>query len=234
MGIPDVDPNRVFVVVPTYNEGQRVLRSTVSDLLPYGYTVVVVDDGSLIPARAALQGLGVYYLRHNVNLGQGAALQTGNEFALASGAEVVVHFDADGQHSASLVEQLVAPILRGEVEVTFGSRFLNPVDRMDVPVGKRLLLKLGVFISWVFTKVWLSDTHNGFRALSRTAAERIRLREPRFAHATEILDLLRRSRLPYAEIPTKVRYTEYSMRKGQRYLNGVSIVIDLMLRRLFK
>ena len=144
-----------------------------SDLLPYGYTVVVVDDGSLTPAREALQGLDVYSLRHNVNLGQGAALQTGNEFALKNGAEVVVHFDADGQHSASLVERLVAPILRGEVEVTFGSRFLNPVDRRDVPARKRLLLKLGVFISWVFTKVWLSDTHNGFRALSRTAAERV-------------------------------------------------------------
>jgi hypothetical protein len=60
------------------------------------------------------------------------------------------------------------------------------------------------------------------------------MRENRFAHATEILDLLRRSRLPYAEMPTKVRYTEYSMLKGQRYLNGVSIVVDLMLRRLFK
>jgi glycosyltransferase involved in cell wall biosynthesis len=223
----------VFVIVPAYNEG-RVLRSTVSNLLPPGYTVVVVDDGSLIPARQFLEGLDVYCVRHNVNLGQGAALQTGDEFALALGADVIVHFDADGQHSADLIERLIAPIVRGEAEVTLGSRFLDPADRREVPVRKRVLLKAGVFVSWVFARVWLSDTHNGFRALSRVAAERIRLQENGFAHATEILDLLRRSRLPYVEVPTTTRYTDYSKQKGQSALNSFNIVIDLALRKLFK
>jgi glycosyltransferase involved in cell wall biosynthesis len=154
----------VFVIVPAYNEG-RVLRSTVSGLLPRGYTVVVVDDGSLVPAHQFLEGLDVYCVRHSVNLGQGAALQTGGEFALALGADVIVHFDADGQHSADLIERLIAPILRGEADVTLGSRFLDPADRREVPVRKQVLLKAGVFVSWAFTRVWLSDTHNGFRAL---------------------------------------------------------------------
>ena len=117
--------------------------------------------------------------------------------------------------------------------MTLGSRFLNESDRRNVPFSKRVLLKAGVLVSWAFTGLWLSDTHNGFRALSRAAAHQITLRENGFAHATEILDLLRRSKLVYREVPVSIRYTEYSRSKGQRALNSVNILIDLMLRRLF-
>jgi glycosyltransferase involved in cell wall biosynthesis len=222
----------VFVVIPAFNEG-ATLRSVVSEVLGFGYRVVVVDDGSAAPALPGLAGLKVSVIRHAVNLGQGAALRTGSDFALANGARIVVHFDADGQHDAAFIERLIAPVVRGEAEVALGSRFLRPADRVLVPAGKRLLLKAAVAVSWAFTGLWLSDTHNGFRALSRTAAERIRLEENGFAHATEILDSLRRSRLRFVEVPVTVRYTEYSRGKGQSMWNSFNIVFDLMLRRLF-
>jgi glycosyltransferase involved in cell wall biosynthesis len=207
-----MEPSGIFIIIPAFNEN-AVLRSTVSGVIPFGYTVVVVDDGSAIPAASHLEGLNVYCLRHAVNLGQGAALQTGGEFALTRGAEVIVHFDADGQHSPELIDA---------------------DDRRMVPRRKRILLKTGAFVSWVFTGVWLTDAHNGFRALSCTAAGKIQLKENGFAHATEILDLLRRAKLSFKEVPVAIRYTSYSRAKGQSMFNSFNIVIDLMLRKLFK
>jgi polyprenyl-phospho-N-acetylgalactosaminyl synthase len=222
----------VFVVIPAYNEN-TVLRTSISGLLPFGYSVVVVDDGSAVPASECLDGLRVYSVRHDINLGQGAALQTGAEFALEKGAAIIVHFDADGQHPAAMVERLIEPIVSGKVDVTLGSRFLDPKDSRAVPVEKRWLLKAAVFVSWMFTRMWLTDAHNGLRALSRSAAEKIVLKENGFAHATEILDLLRRSKMRYCEVPVSVVYTDYSRRKGQSIFNSANILIDLLLRRLF-
>ena len=161
-----MEPSEVFVVIPAFNEG-AVLRSTVAGLSPFGYTVVVVDDGSAISAESHLGGLNAWCLRHVVNLGQGAALRTGAEFALTQGAAVVVHFDADGQHSPELIARLIDPIVRGLCEVALGSRFLDENDRRLVPRPKRVLLRIGAVVSWMFTGVRLSDTHNGFRAFSR-------------------------------------------------------------------
>ena len=228
-----MEPSEVFVIIPALNEN-AVLRATVSGLVPYGYMIVVVDDGSATPAENCLAGLNAYYVRHATNLGQGAALQTGTEFALERDASVIVHFDADGQHDPALIERLLEPIVRGRADVVLGSRFLDPADLRLVPKIKRILLKLGAAISWAFTGVWLTDAHNGFRAFSRDAAEKINMRERGFAHATEILELLRRAKLSYVEVPATVRYTAYSLAKGQSIFNGFNIVIDLMLRKIFK
>src|SRR6266699_3272744 len=120
-------PSDVFIVIPSYNE-REALATTVVGLIPSGYTVVVVDDGSFVPEIQFLHGLPIRYLRHVSNLGQGAALQSGVDYALREGAQIVVHFDADGQHSPNLIEKLIAPIRTGEFDVVLGSRF---IDRND-------------------------------------------------------------------------------------------------------
>jgi polyprenyl-phospho-N-acetylgalactosaminyl synthase len=223
----------VFVVVPSYNEGE-VLSRTVGELVPYGFTVVVIDDGSTVPASQFLTDLPVHCLRHVSNLGQGAALQTATEYALLQGAEIIVHFDADGQHNPALIHKLIEPIRTDKCDVVLGSRFMDANDRRQVPLKKQVLLKAGVFVSWLFTGLWLTDTHNGFRALSRAAAQRIKLTENGFAHATEILELLRRSGLRYVEVPTTIRYTDYSVNKGQSVFNSIDILFDLVLRKLLR
>src|ERR1700737_1869184 len=108
MGLPSPDcvQSRVFLVIPSYNEGS-VLASTIRGLLPYGYSIVVVDDASSDGTPGILSDLPVHYLRHPVNLGQGAALQTGMDYALAQGAEYLVHFDADGQHPPDRISALL-------------------------------------------------------------------------------------------------------------------------------
>lgn len=227
-------PNhRIFIVVPAYNEG-AILRQTIARLVPYGYTIVVVDDGSAIPQDTYIGTQPVHYLRHVINLGQGAALQTGTAYAAANGAQIIVHFDADGQHNPAQIRKLVEAVSTGTCDVALGSRFLEAADRQHVPLRKQILLKAGVFVSWLFTGIWLTDTHNGFRALSRTAAQQIKLTDNGFAHATEILECIRKSDLRYKEIPATIEYTDYSQQKGQSVFNSINIVIDLVLHKVLR
>jgi glycosyltransferase involved in cell wall biosynthesis len=224
--------HEVFVIIPAYNE-EQVIRETVSRLMPTGYRVVVVDDCSEDGTSKALSAFPIVRIRHPINLGQGAALQTGMTYALRRNAQIVVHFDADGQHDPREIATIIAPIRRGNADVVFGSRFLRPSDLQEVPRMKRPLLRYGRFVSGLMSGVWLSDTHNGFRALSRHAVEQICLIENGFAHATEILEQVRRTRLRYVEVPTRIKYTEYSQAKGQPMSNAFNIVVDLVLRKLF-
>ena len=198
-----------------------------------GYRVVVVDDGST-DETVEIGGFPVVYLRHAVNLGQGVALQTGMTYALRAGAEIAVHFDADGQHDCAQIERLIAPIVEGKADVVFGSWFLRSQDRAQVPWKKRILLRGGILVSWVMTGMLLSDTHNGFRALSRRALERVHLQENGFAHATEIMQRVREAGMRYLEVPITISYSEYSQQKGQRLSGSLSILFDLIMAKLTK
>ena len=221
---------RTFVVIPSYNEG-AALKDVVASVLACGYDVVVVDDGSAVPAARQLDGLKCHCLRHSLNLGQGAALQTGMAFAKRHGADAVVHFDADGQHDVADIPRFLTELEKG-ADVVLGSRFLRADDEVAVPKGRRMMLRLARVINGLFTGLWLTDAHNGFRALNRKALDVIDLRENRMAHATEILSQIRHHGLAYKEIPVTVRYTDYSRAKGQRWMNSLDILLDLLLDKL--
>jgi glycosyltransferase involved in cell wall biosynthesis len=223
-------PRSVLVIVPAYNEG-KVVRSTVECLLKAGLHVAVVDDGSTDETRE-VRHLPIVYLRHMVNLGQGAALQTGMTYALRSGAEIAVHFDADGQHDCTQIPHLIEPIVNGSADVVFGSRFLRREDSSRVPWNKRMALRAGILVSWLMTGVRLSDTHNGCRAFSRRALQSIQLQENGFAHATEILQRVREAGLRYVERPITVTYTDYSRQKGQPLTGSFGILFDLIMAKL--
>jgi len=223
----------VYVIIPAYNEA-KILRSTIQSLSDFNLNIVVVDDNSNDETWSILQTLPVYALHHVINLGQGAALQTGMTFALGKGAKIIVHFDADGQHRAKDIETMIAPILSGEADVVLGSRFLRKEDMLAVPFSRRMLLRLAVPVDGIVTGIWLTDAHNGFRALSREAAQQIHLNENRFAHASEILSQIHHLRLQYVERPTSIVYSEYSRAKGQSIWNALNIVIDILLRKVFR
>ncbi|MEX2162612.1 MAG: glycosyltransferase family 2 protein [Anaerolineales bacterium] len=223
----------IYVVVAAYNEG-RVIRATLRPLVALGYSVVVADDGSRDNTWRQLADLGVHRLRHPFNLGQGAALQSAVSYALQQGAAYIAHFDADGQHSLEDLPGLLAPVMAGRADVALGSRFLRKEDWQAVPFSRRVLLKGAVVVNWLLTGLWLTDAHNGARAMTRKAAQRIVLRENGFAHATEILQQIRVHRLRYVERPTRIRYTEYSRLKGQRFWHAFDVFVDLMIRRIFR
>lgn len=219
----------VWIVIAAYNEGS-VIAEVVRPLVAAGYGVVVVDDGSSdeTPARASEAGAAI--LRHALNRGQGAALQSGLRYALDRGAQVLVTFDADGQHSAGDIPRLVRPIIGQTADIVLGSRFLE--HAAAVPPARRLLLRLAVAFTGVMSGVRLSDAHNGLRAVSRRAAQQVDLQLDRMAHASEIIDQLVRTGLPLVEVSVTVRYTAYSLEKGQRAGNAARIVWDYLLNKL--
>lgn len=223
----------VYVVVPCYNEEGAVLRGVVTSLLAAGHEVVLVDDGSREPALSAVSGLPVHCLRHAVNLGQGAALQTGISYCRRLNARAVIHFDADGQHEVADIPKLLSA-LSGGADVALGSRFLPGSGATGLPRGRRVLLRVARLVNGVLTGLWLTDAHNGLRALNARALERIDLHENRMAHATEILEQMRRAGLRVVEVPVTVRYTAYSRGKGQRWSGAVTILLDWLMNRLMR
>lgn len=222
---------RLYAVVPAFNEGS-VLQEVITHLRQVCPQVVVVDDGSSDDTADAARRGGALVVRHAINLGQGAALQTGIDCALASGATHIITFDADGQHDPREIETLFAAMQAAGVDIALGSRFKGRT--VSMPLRRRLLLQAARVVNFFFTGLWLSDAHNGLRLLNRHAASRIQLRQARMAHATEIISQVARNRSTYVEVPVTVTYTAYSQAKGQRMSNSIHIVLDLILRGLLK
>jgi len=221
----------IALVIPTYNE-EAVIRQTILPLLQRNYTLIIVDDGSTDQTRGRLESLDIHYLRHPINLGQGAALQTGMAYAHRLGVDIVVHFDADGQHRVEDIEKLIEPIIKGDYALTLGSRFLTQESRNQVPFGRRIMLKLALILNGLLTSIWLSDAHNGFRAIHRDVYPYIHFQQSRMAHATEILSEIRRLNARYKEVPVEIRYDVYSRRKGQSNWQALNILGDLISQRL--
>ncbi len=218
-----------WIVVPAYQE-ESAVGEVVAELRRRFPQVVVVDDGSADATARAAAAAGARVVRHAVNRGQGAALQTGIEFALAAGARYVVTFDSDGQHRVEDADRLLAPLVAGEAEFCLGSRFLE--RPAGVPPGRRLLLRCALAFTRLTSRARVTDTHNGLRAMTRRAAGRVSLTLDRMAHASELIDQVHASGLPYTERPVTVRYTEYSRRKGQRAGAALRIALDYLIGKL--
>lgn len=218
----------LLVIVPAYNEEQTIGR-VVRGLFEHGFKTVVVDDGSADQTSKAAAFAGAVVLKHKINRGQGAALQTGNDYALAQGAEAVAHFDADGQFNPADIAPAVSLLREKQLDAVLGSRFLDKRSRL--PWLKRyFIFPVGRLINFLFTGVWLSDAHNGFRVLNRAALEKIKITRDGMAHNTEILAQLKKYRLKFAEIPVEVKYFEY----GQGIGGGFKILAEWVMGLLIK
>lgn len=220
--------DHTWLVVPVYNEGQ-VVEDIVRDALQTFPNIVCVDDGSKDDSAECVRRAGAHLVQHSVNLGQGAALQTGIEYARSQpGAQYFVTFDADGQHQVVDVQRMLARLMRGEVDIVLGSRFYGNVRR--IPLMKRIILRTVVLLSPRLRMLDLTDAHNGLRAFNRAVAEQMNITHNGMGHASEIISMVRRYSWRIAEEPVTILYTEYSREKGQSVVNGVNILFESMLR----
>lgn len=224
-----VDANRVWVVIPAYNEEAMILEvvEAVKCLFPH---VVVIDDASTDQTSDMAKSAGAHVLRHPINLGQGAALQTGFDYALRAGAAYIATFDADGQHHIEDVPVMLERLVESGGDIALGSRFLGKAVGMTL--GRRCLLQAATFFTRMTTGLSLSDCHNGLRVLTARTAKRLSLRQNRMAHASEILAGIRKHRLVYVEVPVTISYTDYSREKGQTFSDAFVICRDLIAVRL--
>ncbi|PZR25630.1 MAG: glycosyltransferase family 2 protein [Citrobacter freundii] len=226
------DASSIFVVVPCFNEA-RVIRDTVNVLLQRNYIVVVVDDASGDNTREMLTGLPVHYIRHEVNLGQGAALQTGLEYALEQGANWIVTFDADGQHDVNDIPVMMDVMQKKNAGIVFGSRFMEG-GRANVTTSRKLILRTARLINYFASGILLTDANNGLRLINREAALKMRITENRSTHSAQIQDLIRRNQIVFAECPVHISYTDYSRSKGIRNIASIRILYELILFKIFR
>lgn len=221
----------IWIVIPAYNEASSI-KGVISDLQSNGYNnILIVDDGSKDQTLKIATDAGATVLRHLINRGQGAALQTGISFISEQyRPKVIVTFDADGQHIASDISRLVTPILNNNYDIVLGSRFLE--NKNSIPVIRRLILRCGVIFTNIISRIRLTDTHNGLRALGEKAYSFIEIHHRGMEHASEIIDEISHHKLRYIECPVTVVYSDYSLQKGQKTSNFIQIALKIILKKL--
>ena len=220
----------VAVIIPVYNEG-KVIKSVIDKVLKEYKYVVCINDGSSDNSREEILKTKAYFVDHPINMGQGAALQTGIEFARSLPVEYFVTYDADGQHRLEDVREMIRTIKRDKTDFVLGSRFLGK-EAVNMPKIKRIILKMAIRFSNITSGVKLTDTHNGLRVFNRKVANSIQITLPDMAHASEILEIIYRNKYTYTEVPVVIEYTDYSRGKGQSIINAVNIAFDTLLRKL--
>ncbi len=217
-----------IAIVPAYNESKRIV-SVIESLVPHVDHIIVVDDASTDDTRMRAETAGATVLSHPVNLGQGAALETGHTYARTLNVDAVLHFDGDGQFNAEDIDEARKLIESGEVDIVLGSRFLGTTSQIPW-VKKYVLRPLARLVNRFFSGINLTDAHNGFRVLGPQALEKIRITQNRMAHATEIIEQIHTHGLRYKEIPITVTYHEY----GQKMRGGFTIIKDLIMGKFIK
>ena len=220
---------KTAVIIPVFNE-EAVVKGVVNNVLKHYSTVVCIDDGSTDGSIAEIEKTKAYIIKHPINMGQGAALQTGIEFALSlPDIEYLATYDSDGQHRIEDMKTMVQAIEGGEYDVVLGSRFLGTTT--GAGFLRALVLKAAVRFSNVVSGLKLTDAHNGLRVLSRDFASELQITLPDMAHASEILEIIAQTKAKFTEIPVTIDYTEYSKAKGQSLLNAINISFDILLRK---
>jgi polyprenyl-phospho-N-acetylgalactosaminyl synthase len=224
--------DNVWIVIAAYNEGKNIIK-TLEGLKLEGYTnIVVVDDGSKDDTYNITKSLGGVTLKHIINRGQGAALQTGMTYALREGAEYIIHFDADGQHNAKEIKEILAPLKLKQSEVTLGSRFIR---KQKIPLARKVILKGAILIIWIFYGIKLTDAHNGFRGFTRSAAKKVIITSDRMEHASEIIEKIKQNKIRYKEVPVTITYTKEHLkngRKGQGKFDSIKILLKMILKKI--
>lgn len=219
------------IIIPVYNEA-TVVGGVIKSVLKYFKYVVCVNDGSKDNSSAEIAKTDAYLVEHPINMGQGAALQTGIEFARQLPVDFFVTFDADGQHSLKDVAIMLDEIKKSQYDIIMGSRFLG--ETIGMKTSKRIVLKAAIKFSNITSGLKLTDTHNGLRVFNRTVAEGMQITLPDMAHASEILEIIADKKYKYKEVPVTIEYTDYSRAKGQSIINAVNIGFDTLLRKISK
>jgi glycosyltransferase involved in cell wall biosynthesis len=219
----------VWIVVPAFNEAS-VIGDVVADIRSAFDHVVLVDDGSKDNTGDIALRAGAHVVPHPVNLGQGAAIQTGVEYARSQpGAQVFATFDADGQHRLKDVVRMIDRLSTDDVDLVVGTRFAEPTASKP-PLLKRIILRVAALVSPSSRHLGLTDAHNGLRVFNKKVADRLNITMSGMSHASEFIALAVENGWRVAEEPVEILYTEYSKSKGQPLLNGVNIVFDGLLR----
>ena len=227
-----MDNQTTAVIIPVYNEAPMV-GSTVGLVKKHFKDVICVNDGSADNSSAEIKTAGAVLLEHSINLGAGAATQTGIDYALLDPkTKYFVTIDADGQHDIQDAVKMLDYLKKNNLDIVLGSRFLGTVE--NITGVKKIFLKLAALFSKNTSGVKLTDPHVGLRVFNRKFAKNLKMTMPGFAHASELVHRIGEGKYKYAEVPIRVTYSDYSKAKGQSMLNAINITVDLFHHRISK
>ncbi len=221
----------IAIVVPIYNE-EHIVKEFFTNLKKTrpNDTIIAVDDASTDASSKILNDLsGIYLLTHELNLGQGAALQTGIVFARTLNLKYAVTIDSDGQHNPNEIELFEKTIKKYNCDIVLGSRFLG--NTINMSKTKRILLKLSIFFTMLTTGIKLTDSHNGFRIID-ISNQNFNITQNRMSHASEIIEMIQKYNLTYKEVPCTVVYNDYTVQKGQKVSNIINILLEIFFNRI--
>lgn len=229
------DASEIFII-PAYNEWE-VLTTTIQEVLDAWYTnIIVVNDGSRDNTRNILASFWkkIVVLHHYKNRWQGAALETGFEYVRRFWWDTgyVVTYDSDGQHDIADIVKF-REYAWDDIDVLLGSRFLSE-SKTNVSLKKKIVLKLWIILTFFLSQIRLSDTHNWFRYIKKTALKDIFITIDGMWHASEIIDIIAQKKLRYKEVPVHIKYTEYSLAKWQKISNGMNVLTRFIWSKFFR
>lgn len=219
--------NSNCIIIPTFNESEKI-GEVVKSLYDLGWeTIVVVDDGSTDASATIAHEAGAYVVSHMINRGAGAAVMTGLRVAQILDADSAVTFDADGQHDSQDVEVLVSAMETQGVDVVLGVRdFSSKI----MPRSNKVANYIGNLFTWLIFRIYVNDSQSGLRAYSRRAMQTIQFDYQGYEYCSAIIGQIKQKKMKYAEVPIATRYSEYSTNKPmkQNLLNGVKTLIRLV------
>lgn len=223
-----------LALIPAFNE-ERFIGSLVLAVRSYVDEVIVVDDGSTDRTAAIARLAGATVVRHGVNQGKAAGVNTGFAYARRLKPRAVVMLDGDGQHSADDIERVLAPVLAGEADIVVGSRFLDV--KSDIPAYRQFGQHGLTLITNVASGVRCSDSQSGFRAFSAAAIDTLSFSQGGFSIESEMQFLIREHKLRVVEAPISVTYAEKAkrnpVRHGIQVVNGVLRLVGQLRPLLF-
>lgn len=229
---------KLAILIPAYNE-EKTLKEVLKSIpksLPgiKKIEIVVVSDGSTDQTAEIARKAGATLIEHDLNRGLGGALGTGFSYARNIGHDLLVTFDADGQHHRDDITTVIRPIINCKADVVVGSRLKSASWRTK---GMPWYRQLGIWglnlITLIFFWVWTSDSQSGLRAFSKKAIGKIDLQSNRMEVSSEFFYEIGHKNLKMVEVPVRSIYTSYSLEKGQKNLNAFRIISKLIYRRFF-
>lgn len=195
------------VGIPAFNEEKTIAR-VVLEAQKYADTVVVCDDGSADLTGKIAEHLGAVVIRHEHNSGYGAAMQSLFEKARELNADVLITLDSDGQHDPAEIPRLIKPIEDGAAEVVLGTRFIDKKGTSDMPLYRKLGIKVITKLTNSNSKNVVSDAQSGFRAYDKHALNSLSMSENGMSASVEILRAIEKSGLKICEVPISCKYGE--------------------------
>ncbi len=214
--------DNTYIVIPAKDEATRIAK-VIYDVKRQGFQqILVVDDGSSDGTGDVAERAGALVYRHSINLGAGAATQTGIEAARKNGADFIVTLDADQQHFPEDIPLLLNKLKDGKLDLVIGNRFMGGDNK--IPLTREILNGIGNIVSWMASGVWVHDSQSGFRAFTAEFAEKSPLTSDSYEFAIEMIRYVKLHKAKLAEVPIKVKYTKETMAKGQNLLSGLRMV----------